>query len=57
MSIIDVQALPAGTRQVDKVHSGIGFAVDYMAGTFHGTFGDFDTAVTTAGRQIRETSR
>ena len=46
MSSIDVQALPAGTWQVDKVHSSIGFAVDYMAGTFHGTFGDFDAAVT-----------
>jgi polyisoprenoid-binding protein YceI len=46
MSTIDVQALPAGTWQVDKVHSSIGFAVDYMAGTFHGTFSDFDAAVT-----------
>jgi hypothetical protein len=46
MSTIDVQALPAGTWQVDKVHSSIGFAVDYMAGTFHGTFGDFGAAVT-----------
>ena len=46
MSTIDVQTLPAGTWQVDKVHSSIGFAVDYMAGTFRGTFGDFDAAVT-----------
>ncbi len=46
MSTIDVQALPTGTWQVDKVHSSIGFAVDYMAGTFHGTFSDFDAAVT-----------
>jgi len=45
MSTIDVQALPAGTWQVDKVHSTIGFAVDYMAGTFHGTFSEFDAAV------------
>ena len=45
MSTIDVQLLPAGTWQVDKVHSSIGFAVDYMAGTFHGTFSDFDAAV------------
>ena len=45
MSTIDVQALPAGTWQVDKVHSSVGFAVDYMAGTFHGTFSDFDAAV------------
>lgn len=45
MSSVDTQVLPAGTWQVDKVHSSIGFAVDYMAGTFHGTFSDFDAAV------------
>jgi polyisoprenoid-binding protein YceI len=45
MSTIDVRALPPGTWQVDKVHSSIGFAVDYMAGTFHGTFSDFDAVV------------
>jgi polyisoprenoid-binding protein YceI len=45
MSTTDVQALPAGTWRVDKVHSSIGFAVDYMAGTFHGTFSDFDIAL------------
>jgi polyisoprenoid-binding protein YceI len=36
------QAVPTGTWNADKVHSEIGFAVDYMAGTFHGTFSDFD---------------
>lgn len=46
MSTVDTQVLPAGTWRVDKVHSSIGFAVDYMAGTFHGTFSDFDAAVT-----------
>jgi polyisoprenoid-binding protein YceI len=45
MSTVEIQELPAGTWQVDKVHSSIGFAVDYMAGTFHGTFSDFDAAV------------
>jgi polyisoprenoid-binding protein YceI len=45
MSTISVGALPAGTWQVDKVHSSIAFGIDYMAGTFHGTFGDFDAAV------------
>jgi polyisoprenoid-binding protein YceI len=44
MSTTDIEALPVGTWQVDKVHSNIGFAVDYMAGTFHGTFSDFDAA-------------
>jgi polyisoprenoid-binding protein YceI len=46
MSTVDTQVLPTGSWQVDKVHSSIGFAVDYMAGTFHGTFSDFDAAVT-----------
>jgi polyisoprenoid-binding protein YceI len=36
------QAIPTGTWNVDKVHSEIGFAVDYMAGTFKGNFADFD---------------
>jgi polyisoprenoid-binding protein YceI len=46
MSTVDTQVLPSGIWQVDKVHSSIGFAVDYMAGTFHGAFSDFDAAVT-----------
>jgi polyisoprenoid-binding protein YceI len=45
MNAIDTQVLPAGTWRVDKVHSSIGFAVAYMAGAFHGTFGDFDAVV------------
>jgi polyisoprenoid-binding protein YceI len=36
------QALPTATWSVDKVHSTVGFAVKYMAGTFQGTFSDFD---------------
>lgn len=46
MNTVDTQALPTGTWSVDKVHSSIAFAVDYMAGTFHGTFSDFDASVT-----------
>jgi polyisoprenoid-binding protein YceI len=45
MSTANTQVLPTGTWSVDKIHSSIGFAVDYMAGTFHGTFGDFDAAL------------
>jgi polyisoprenoid-binding protein YceI len=45
MSTVDTQVLPSGTWQVDKVHSSVGFAVAYMAGTFHGTFSDFDAVV------------
>jgi polyisoprenoid-binding protein YceI len=45
MSTTETQAVPAGTWSVDKVHSNVGFAVGYMAGTFSGTFGDFDAVV------------
>ena len=46
MRTVDTRAIPSGTWRVDRVHSRIGFAVAYMAGTFHGTFGDFDAVVT-----------
>src|SRR6476646_651150 len=46
MSITETEALPAGTWSVDRVHSTVGFAVEYMAGTFTGTFSDFDAKVT-----------
>jgi polyisoprenoid-binding protein YceI len=36
------QALPTGTWSADTVHSTVGFAVPYLAGTFHGTFSDFE---------------
>ena len=36
------KALPTGTWSADKVHSRIGFAVAYMAGSFQGAFSDFD---------------
>ena len=45
MSITETQALPRGTWAVDKTHSSVRFAVDYMAGTFTGTFSDFDAVV------------
>jgi polyisoprenoid-binding protein YceI len=37
--------LPAGTWNVDPVHSTVGFAVDYMVGTFNGSFSPVDAAV------------
>ena len=37
-----LQAVPAGTWSADRIHSTVGFAVPYMAGTFQGTFSDFD---------------
>jgi polyisoprenoid-binding protein YceI len=36
------QALPTGTWSADGVHSTVGFAVPYLAGTFQGTFSDFE---------------
>jgi polyisoprenoid-binding protein YceI len=36
------QAVPAGTWSTDKVHSTVAFAVDYMSGTFQGSFSEFD---------------
>jgi polyisoprenoid-binding protein YceI len=45
MSTTETQAVPAGSWSVDKIHSNVGFGIDYMAGTFTGTFNDFDAAV------------
>ena len=36
------QALPTGSWRGDSVHSTVGFAVVYMAGTFQGTFSDYE---------------
>lgn len=46
MSTTELQAVPAGTWSADKVHSDVAFAVDYMAGTFTGSFSDFDAQLT-----------
>jgi polyisoprenoid-binding protein YceI len=46
MSTTEIQAVPTGTWTVDKVHSDIAFAIDYLAGTFTGSFSDFDADVT-----------
>ena len=39
------RALPAGTWNADPVHSTVGFAIDYMAGTFQGTFSQVESQV------------
>lgn len=48
-------ALPAGTWTVDPVHSTVGFAVDYIVGTFNGTFSPVDATleVTEDGQRLR----
>jgi polyisoprenoid-binding protein YceI len=45
MSTTETRTLPAGIWTVDKVHSSVGFAVPFMAGTFTGSFSDFDAGV------------
>lgn len=44
-TIQTTEALPTGTWGVDPVHSDIGFTVDYMSGTFRGTFSKFSAQV------------
>jgi polyisoprenoid-binding protein YceI len=36
------QALPTGTWSADTIHSTVGFAVPYIAGTFKGTFSGYE---------------
>jgi polyisoprenoid-binding protein YceI len=45
MTTTTQQALPTGTWAADPVHSTIGFAVDYIAGTFQGSYSKFDVQV------------
>ena len=45
MSTTDIQTVPAGTWALDTVHSNVGFAVDYMAGSFSGSFADIDASL------------
>jgi polyisoprenoid-binding protein YceI len=42
MSTTTEQAIPTGTWNLDPVHSSVGFAVDYLAGTFQGSFSKVD---------------
>src|SRR4051812_14443985 len=46
MSTTETKAVPAGMWALDSVHSSVGFAVGYMAGTFTGGFSEFDAALT-----------
>jgi polyisoprenoid-binding protein YceI len=39
------QALPTGTWNGDPVHSDLGFSIEYMSGTFSGTFSKFEVQV------------
>ena len=55
MSTIEqTRTLPAGTWNADPVHSDIAFSIDYMAGTFRGTFSRFNAEL--ADGQLRGTA-
>src|SRR3954468_7248657 len=43
------RALPVGTWQLDPIHPAIGFAADYLAGSFHGHFREVAGKVQTNG--------
>jgi polyisoprenoid-binding protein YceI len=39
---VETQTLPTGTWNLDPIHSQVGFAVEYVIGTFRGTFSPVD---------------
>jgi polyisoprenoid-binding protein YceI len=43
------QTLPTGTWRTDPVHSDLQFSVDYMSGTFRGTFSTFGAELADGG--------
>ena len=45
--------LPTGTWSIDPVHSQVGFAVDYMVGTFRGSFSPVIRTYTSMARAPR----
>ena len=45
--------VPAGTWNLDPVHSAVGFEVDYLAGTFRGQFRDVQVELDTADSGAR----
>jgi polyisoprenoid-binding protein YceI len=42
------EGLATVTWELDPVHSRVGFALDYLAGTFHGSFAPFEAALAVA---------
>jgi polyisoprenoid-binding protein YceI len=47
-TIESTTALPVGTWNVDPVHSQVGFAVEYVVGTFRGSFSPVDAKLAVA---------
>jgi polyisoprenoid-binding protein YceI len=49
MSTTEIQThLPAGTWEVDATHSQVGFAVEYLVGTFRGSFSPVEATLAVA---------
>jgi polyisoprenoid-binding protein YceI len=44
-AVQNTESLPAGTWKLDAVHSQVGFAVDYVIGTFRGSFSPVDATL------------
>ena len=54
MSTIETMtSAPAGTWQLDPVHSTVGFEVDYLAGTFRGQFREVEATLEANGDTAR----
>ena len=53
MTAITDTIAPAGTWQLDPVHSSVGFEVDYLAGTFKGDFRDVEATLAVEGDTAR----
>jgi polyisoprenoid-binding protein YceI len=51
MSTTEMLIAPAGTWQLDSVHSSVGFEVAYLSGTFKGQFREFDGALVVDGHE------
>jgi polyisoprenoid-binding protein YceI len=44
-TIVETRTVPAGTWTADAAHSRVEFAVDYLVGTFRGSFSPFEAAL------------
>ena len=51
MSTTETLIAPAGTWQLDPVHSSVGFEVAYLSGTFKGHFREFDGTLAVEGEK------
>jgi polyisoprenoid-binding protein YceI len=45
---VETQSLPTGTWNLDPIHSQVGFAVEYVIGTFRGSFSPVDAKLDVA---------